>query len=224
MTYKATATGFCLTATSSGKPAVTRVWLRARRAPGRGRDLLTAAPSGRRTRHAHPMDARGAVESQLKARLPILTWLPAYQRANLTGDLLAGAVVAALIVPQALGYAGIAGVPVEMGLYAIPLALVAYAFFGSSRQLVVGPVSTVSVLSGSLVATQARGDSALAIHLTAALAISSGIALVVVGLLGLGWVAEFLSKPIVTGFVFGLTVVIIVGELPSLLGVPCRER
>jgi sulfate permease, SulP family len=166
------------------------------------------------------MDGRGAVESQLRSRLPILTWLPAYSRKNLTADLLAGAVVAALIVPQALGYAGIAGVPVQVGLYAIPLALLAYALFGSSRQLVVGPVSTVSVLSGSLVATQARGDSALAVSLTAALAISAGVVLVAAGLLGLGWVAEFLSKPIVTGFVFGLTIVIVVGELPSLLGIP----
>jgi hypothetical protein len=71
----------------------------------------------------------------------------------LRGDVVAGAVVAALAVPQALGYASIAGAPVEVGLYAVPVALVAYAVFGSSRQLSVGPVSTVSVLSGSFLAS-----------------------------------------------------------------------
>ena len=109
-------------------------------------------------------------------------WLPRYSRADLPGDLLAGAVVTALAVPQALGYAGIAGVPVQVGLYAIPLALLAYAVLGSSPHLVVGPVSTVSVLSGSLVAGLAQGDPARAVGLTSALAIAAGLALVVGGL------------------------------------------
>ena len=82
--------------------------------------------------------------------------------------------VAALAVPQSLGYAGIAGVPVQVGLYAIPLALVAYAIFGSSPHLVVGPVSTVAVLSGSLVADLSKGDPGSAVALTSALAIGAG--------------------------------------------------
>src|SRR4051812_42875820 len=86
-------------------------------------------------------------------RVPAVMWLPRYERGWLRGDVVAGAVVAALAVPQALGYASIAGAPVEVGLYAVPVALIAYAIFGSSRQLVVGPVSTVSVLSGSLLAS-----------------------------------------------------------------------
>jgi high affinity sulfate transporter 1 len=147
-------------------------------------------------------------------------WLPHYSRADLAGDLLAGAVVTALVVPQALGYAGIAGVPVQVGLYAIPLALLAYAVLGSSPHLIVGPVSTVSVLSGSLVAGLAQGDPARAVELTSALAVAAGIALVIAGLVRIGWAAEFLSKPIVTGFVFGLVLLIIVGEIPSLLGMP----
>ena len=80
--------------------------------------------------------------------LPIASWLPLYSRSSIPGDLLAGLVVAALAVPQALGYAGIAGVHVLVGLYSIPLALIAYALLGSSPALIVGPVSTVSVLSG----------------------------------------------------------------------------
>lgn len=153
-------------------------------------------------------------------RVPILGWLPGYERRRLRVDLFAGLVVAALAVPQALGYAAIAGVPVVVGLYAIPIALLAYAVLGSSRQLVVGPVSTVSVLSGSLVLNQSHGDPALAVPLTVGFALAAGLVMLAAGVLNLGWTAEFLSKPIVTGFVFGLTVVIIVGELPNLLGVP----
>ncbi len=152
--------------------------------------------------------------------LPIIGWLPRYRRAYLTGDLLAGLVVAALAVPQALGYAGIAGVPVIVGLYSIPLALIAYALFGSSPHLVVGPVSTVSVLSGALVADISGGDESQVVALTSALALGAGLGLVIGGVARLGWAAEFLSRPIVTGFVFGLVLLIILGEIPSLLGMP----
>ena len=90
---------------------------------------------------------------QGQRRLPILTWLPLYKRARLRPDIVAGVVVAALAVPQSLGYASIAGVPVQVGLYAVPIALLVYAVIGSSPQLIVGPVSTVSVLSATLVAS-----------------------------------------------------------------------
>ena len=152
--------------------------------------------------------------------LPIFRWLPSYRRSNLKGDVLAGLVVAALLIPQSLGYARIAGVPVQIGLYAVPLALVAYAVFGSSRQLIVGPASTVAIVSGSIVADLTRGDPGDAVRVTAALAIATGLVLLIFGLLRIGWVAEFLSKPIVTGFVFGLTLTIVVGELPVLIGIP----
>lgn len=151
-------------------------------------------------------------------RLPITSWLPGYGGRDLRRDTAAAAVVTALMVPQALGYAAIAGVPVQVGLYAIPLALIAYAILGSSPQLVVGPVSTVSVVSGSFVALRAGGDPVEAVRLTVALAVVSGVILIAAGLLRLGWVAEFLSKPIITGFVFGLSVLIVVGEIPGLLG------
>jgi high affinity sulfate transporter 1 len=129
-------------------------------------------------------------------------------------------VVTALVVPQALGYAAIAGVPVQVGLYAVPLALVAYAVLGSSPNLVVGPASTVAVVSGSLVAGLANGDQERAVALTAAIAIVAGLALSTAGLLRVGWLAEFLSKSIVTGFVFGLALTIVVGEIHVLLGFP----
>ncbi|GAA2149202.1 high affinity sulfate transporter 1 [Humibacillus xanthopallidus] len=153
-------------------------------------------------------------------RVPIVDWLPRYRFAWLRGDLVAGAVVAALAVPQALGYASIAGAPVEVGLYALPVALVAYAVFGSSRQLVVGPVSTVSVLSGSFLASFGVAGTAQAASYTAALALGSGLVLIAAGFVGIGWMAEFLSKPIVTGFVLGLTSLVILNEVPHLVGVP----
>jgi high affinity sulfate transporter 1 len=152
--------------------------------------------------------------------VPILRWLPSYQTDNLSRDLLAGAIVAALLIPQSLGYARIAGVPVQVGLYAVPLALLAYAVLGSSPQLIVGPASTVAIVSGALVADISGGDPQQALAVTAALAIATGLVLVLVGLLRVAWVAEFLSKPIVTGFVFGLTLTIVIGELPTLLGIP----
>jgi SulP family sulfate permease len=155
-----------------------------------------------------------------KRYLPIASWLPTYRRKAIAGDLLAGLVVAALAVPQSLGYAGIAGVPVLVGLYSIPLALIAYAVLGSSPHLVVGPVSTVSVLTGSLVADMSHGNPAEAVAIASALAIGAGIGLLIGGIARLGWAAEFMSRPIVTGFVFGLVLLIILGEIPSLLGLP----
>jgi SulP family sulfate permease len=152
--------------------------------------------------------------------VPIVDWLPSYDRSRLGRDVLAGAIVAALMVPQSLGYARIAGVPVQVGLYAVPLALLAYAVLGSSPQLIVGPASTVAIVSGSLVADIASDNPEDVVAITSALAIATGVVLIAIGLLRIGWIAEFLSKPIVTGFVFGLTLTIVIGELPTLLGIP----
>jgi high affinity sulfate transporter 1 len=151
--------------------------------------------------------------------LPIgLRLLRGYTGRHLPADILAGLLVAALAVPQSLGYAVVAGVPVQVGLYTLPPALLAYALFGTSRLLFVGPISTVSVLSGSIVRALSGGDPELAVQLTSVLAITAGVILVAVGLARLGWVAQFLSEPIVTGFVAGLVVLIVVGEIPALAG------
>ena len=166
---------------------------------------------------------RGSRFGGLARAVPILRWLPAYPRRLIRGDVVAGAMVAALLIPQSLGYARIAGVPVEVGLYAVPLALLAYAVLGSSPQLIVGPASTVAIVSGSLVADIARDNPEDAVAITGALAIAAGVVLAATGVLRIAWLAEFLSKPIVTGFVFGLTLTIIIGELPRLLGIPKPE-
>ena len=153
--------------------------------------------------------------------LPIgLRLLRGYTGRHLPADVLAGLLVAALAIPQSLGYAVVAGVPVQVGLYTLPPALLAYALFGTSRLLFVGPISTVSVLSGSIVRALSGGDPQLAVQLTSVLAITAGVVLAAVGLLRLGWVAQFLSEPIVTGFVAGLVVLIVIGEIPALAGLP----
>ncbi|MFZ2501160.1 MAG: SulP family inorganic anion transporter [Nocardioides sp.] len=164
---------------------------------------------------AGPSAARA---SWAKARDRFL--LRRYERKFLAGDVSAGLLVAALAVPQALGYATVAGVPVQVGLYTLPPALFAYALLGSSRVLYVGPVSTVTVLSGSIVRQVSQGDPARAADLTSALAIVAGLFLVAAGLVKIGWIARFLNQPIVMGFVTGLVILIIVGEIPGVLGLP----
>ena len=106
-----------------------------------------------------------------------------FSRSTMRGDLLAALVVTALMVPQSLGYAALAGAPVQTGLYALPLALGVYAFVGSSPQLIVGPVSTVSVLTGSIVASHGAKSPQEALALVTALAIISGLILMIAGLL-----------------------------------------
>nr|MCU0264421.1 SulP family inorganic anion transporter [Candidatus Nanopelagicales bacterium] len=152
--------------------------------------------------------------------LPARTWLPTYQRRWLKGDLIAGSVVAALAIPQSLGYASIAGLPVQVGLYSLPTVLIVYAILGTSRKLIVGPVSTVALLTGSLLVGFQPASDGEAVALASGMAIAAGLVLMVASLLHIGWVAEFLSKPIVTGFVLGLTILVILGELPNILGIP----
>jgi len=149
---------------------------------------------------------------------PIVGWLPKYQSAWLRPDLIAALTVWALVVPEAMAYAGIAGVPPEYGLYAAPLALLGYAIFGTSRHLNVGPSSTVAALSFSVVVGLAAAGSDEFIALTVTLAILTGILLIIGGLLRMGVLADFFSKPVLDGFIVGLAITIVVGQLDKLLG------
>jgi len=152
--------------------------------------------------------------------LPATDWLPRYRRAWLTGDVLAALTVWALLVPEALAYAGIAGVPPQYGLYAAPLALVAYALFGGSRHLIVGPTSTVAIVSASVVAPlAASGADQRYLALTISLALLTGAILVLAGLARLGLVAKFLAKPVLDGFIIGLAFTIAIGQAGKLVGV-----
>jgi high affinity sulfate transporter 1 len=151
--------------------------------------------------------------------VPITDWLPRYQRTWLRTDLIAGLAVWALTIPQAMAYAGIAGVPAVYALYTVPLAMIAYTIFGSSRTLSMGPESALAILSAAIVGTFAAQGSDNYLALTFALALTVGVLFIVFGLLRLGWVANFLANPVLKGFIQGLALVIIVSQLPTLFGV-----
>ena len=145
--------------------------------------------------------------------------LRGYRREWLRGDLVAGLTVWAVLVPEALAYASIAGVSPVVGLYAAPGALLLYAAFGSSRHLVTGPMSATAALSAAAVAQLAQPGSGAFTTLTVALAITTGIIALLAGLLRLGFLASFISEPVLKGFIVGLALTIIAGQLPALFGV-----
>jgi sulfate permease, SulP family len=145
--------------------------------------------------------------------------LAGYQRGWLRGDVVAGLTVWAVLVPEALAYASIAGVSPVVGLYAAPAALVLYAAFGSSRHLVAGPMSATAALSAAAVADLATQGSSRFVVLTVTLAITTGVIGVVAGLLRLGFLANFISEPVLKGFIIGLALTIVAGQLPKLFGV-----
>ena len=142
-----------------------------------------------------------------------------YKREWLSGDIIAGLTVWAVLVPEALAYASIAGVSPVVGLYAAPGALVLYAAFGSSRQLVTGPMAATAALSAAAVGGLAAGGSGAFVQLTITLAITVGIIAIVAGLLRLGFLANFISEPVMKGFIIGLALTIIVGQIPKLFGI-----
>ncbi len=131
---------------------------------------------------------------------------------------MAGLAVWAMTVPQALAYAGIAGVPPIYGLYAVPLAMVAYALFGTSRTLSVGPESAIAIISAVTVGTLVVGDPSEFIALTSLLALLVGALFLLFGLLRLGWVANFLAKPVLQGFTQGIALTVIISQIPLLFG------
>ncbi|HEU4998799.1 MAG TPA: SulP family inorganic anion transporter [Lapillicoccus sp.] len=145
--------------------------------------------------------------------------LRGYRRTWVRSDLVAGATVWAVLVPEALAYATIAGAPPVVGLYAAAPALVLYALFGSSRHLVVGPMSATAALSAGIIATVADPSGDNYVALTTALAIVTGVVALVAGLLRLGFLAGFISEPVLKGFIVGLALTIIMGQLPKMFGV-----
>jgi high affinity sulfate transporter 1 len=155
--------------------------------------------------------------------VPISRWLPAYPKAWLRPDLVAAITSWGVMVPVALAYAGLAGVPPELGLVTAFAALAAYAVFGTSRHLKVTVSSTMAIMSASVVADLAGGDPAAYLAYSAALALTVGVILVAAGLARLGFISDFLTKSVVTGFIIGVAVTIIVGQLPKMLGVPSLD-
>lgn len=149
--------------------------------------------------------------------VPILDWSRGYDRRWLRGDLLAGIAVAAMIVPKNLGYAGIAGIPVENGLYAAAAAAIIYGIFCTSRHISTGPSSSLAaVAGGAVLVTGLTGEEAA--QLVAAIAVLTGALFLLVAILKLGWLASFLSRAVVTGFLAGAAIDVVIGELPKLTG------
>jgi sulfate permease, SulP family len=151
--------------------------------------------------------------------LPVLSWLPAYRRAWLLPDVLAGLAVWAVMVPEGMAYAGIVGVPPIMGLYTIVPPLIAYALLGTSRLLVVGPDTATGLISALTIGAIAVPGTAEFNTLTSALAILIGAFFLLFGALRMGWVAAFIPTPVMRGFIEGLVCVTIIGQAPHLLGI-----
>ena len=124
----------------------------------------------------------------------------------------------AIVVPESVAYAQIAGVPSQNAFYAAPIALLAYAVFGSSRNLVVGATSAAAILSASTVA-EVSANSKDAVELSAALCLVAGVILVAAGLLRLGFITNFMSEPALTGFLFGMALIIVIRQLGKIVGV-----
>ena len=149
--------------------------------------------------------------------LPIVHWLPRYDRTWLRADLVAGIAVAALVVPKSLGYAGIANVPIQHGLYAAAAGAILYALFGTAKQIATGPSSALAAVAGSAVLLSGLGDED-AVALVAAISFITGLLFLLLAIFRMGWISQFLSKAVITGFLFGAAIEVVVGEIPKLTG------
>ncbi|RUR32521.1 SulP family inorganic anion transporter [Vreelandella nanhaiensis] len=155
----------------------------------------------------------------LKRYLPILTWLPLYQKRLLGADLLAGLIVTIMVIPQSLAYALLAGLPAVVGLYASILPQLLYSLMGTSRTLAVGPVAIIALMTGAALSSIAQPGSALYLEAALILSLLSGFILVVMGVLKMGFFSNFLSHPVISGFLTASGILIAVSQLGSLLGI-----
>ncbi|MEO3385001.1 sulfate permease [Mesorhizobium sp. CAU 1741] len=157
--------------------------------------------------------------SSLTRYLPVLQWSRTYDGTVLASDLLAAVIVTIMLIPQSLAYAMLAGLPPEVGLYASILPLVAYAIFGTSRTLAVGPVAVVSLMTASAIGEVAAQSSVGYLAAAALLALLSGAMLVLMGVFRLGFLANFLSHPVISGFITASGILIAAGQIRHIVGV-----
>lgn len=156
---------------------------------------------------------------QIKRYLPILFWAKTYNRHTATSDLVAALIVTIMLIPQSLAYALLAGLPAEMGLYASILPLVAYAIFGTSRALSVGPVAVVSLMTAAAIANLGLSDPVEIAMAAVTLAFISGLILLAMGFFRLGFLANFLSHPVIAGFITASGILIAASQLKHIFGV-----
>jgi SulP family sulfate permease len=163
--------------------------------------------------------------SKLSRYIPILAWLPRYDRTWLAADVIAGLTLWGLVVPEGMAYAGVAGLPAQAGLYTLVASLLVYALFGSSRHLSVGATSATAALIASTVIALGATSADMTTYSAYAvmLVLVIGVVFLVAGLARLGWVTQFLSKPVMDGFVTGLAIFVAVGQLNNLFGVEKGE-
>jgi sulfate permease, SulP family len=166
-----------------------------------------------------PMRGAGSAPTRDRWRfVPMVGWIRSYERGWLRGDLIAGVTVAALIVPKNLGYAGIAGIPLQNGLYAAAAGAILYAVFGTSRQISTGPSSGLAAVAASAVAVAGITGVQDVASFVAMITLVSGVLFLLLAVLKMGWIAQFLSRAVVTGFLFGAAIDVVIGELPKLTG------
>lgn len=159
------------------------------------------------------------ISRQLSRIIPAVTWLRRYGSRELSSDLVAAIIVTIMLIPQSLAYAMLAGLPAQVGLYASILPLVAYALFGSSRALAVGPVAVVSLLTAATISRVAEPGTEGYLGAAVALALLSGLMLLTMGLLRLGFLANLLSHPVTSGFITASGILIAVSQLKHILGI-----
>jgi len=151
--------------------------------------------------------------------LPPLEWVRGYNKGIFASDMLAAVIVTIMLIPQSLAYALLAGLPAEMGLYASILPLIAYALFGTSRTLSVGPVAVVSLMTATAVGKVAQTGSAEYLAAAVAMAMISGLMLLLLGILRFGFLANFLSHPVVSGFITASGIIIALSQARHILGI-----
>ena len=156
------------------------------------------------------------------AKLPAFVWLKTYNNSALQADAMAALIVTIMLIPQSLAYAMLAGLPPATGLYASILPLLAYALFGSSRTLAVGPVAVISLLSANAVGLAHITSGLDVLTLSMTLALLSGVLMLIMGLFKLGFIANLLGRPVVTGFITAAGILIALGQLKHILGIHFR--
>lgn len=154
--------------------------------------------------------------------MPILTWGKTYNKDTLTSDAVAAVIVTIMLIPQSLAYALLAGLPAEMGLYASILPLLAYAVFGTSRALAVGPVAVVSLMTAAAIGNLGLSDPIEIAIAAGTLAFISGVMLTGLGLLRLGFLANFLSHPVIAGFITASGILIATSQLKHIFGISAQ--